>query len=99
VVADAGETTGLTPRAALVDLALVLLGLAVVLALGIWLSRIDQVGLAPREVLSVKAREILGRLGYTAAPTTIRAAIPLAPRDRRAMRGRRPPAGTLRALR
>jgi serine/threonine-protein kinase len=69
VVADAGETTGLAPRAALAGLAAVVLGLVLVLALGIRVSRIDEVGLAPPEVLSAKAREILGRLGYPAPPT------------------------------
>jgi predicted Ser/Thr protein kinase len=68
VVADAGETTGLSPRVALLDFAAVVGGLLLVLILGMRLSRIDQVGLAPPEVLSAKAREILGRLGYTAAP-------------------------------
>jgi len=69
VVADAGETTGLSPRAALACLAVVVVGLLLALTLGIRLSPIDQVGLAPPEVLSAKAREILVRLGYTAAPT------------------------------
>jgi serine/threonine protein kinase len=69
LVADAGETTGLTPRTALVDLAVVVAGLLLALTLGIRLSRIDQVGLATPEVLSAKAREILGRLGHTAPPT------------------------------
>jgi serine/threonine-protein kinase len=69
VVADAGETTGLTPRAALASLAAVVAGLILVLTIGIRLSEIDRVGLAPPEVLSAKAREVLGRLGYPAAPT------------------------------
>jgi predicted Ser/Thr protein kinase len=68
VVADAGETTGLTPRAAVVSLAVVVAGLLLALTLGTRMSKIDEVGLAPPEVLSAKAREILGRLGYTAAP-------------------------------
>ena len=51
-------------------LAVVVAGLLLALTLGIRLSRIDKVGLAPPEVLSAKAREILGRLGYAAAPRT-----------------------------
>ena len=47
LVADAGGSTGLTPRAALIDLAVVIAGLLLALTLGIRLSRIDQVGLAP----------------------------------------------------
>jgi serine/threonine-protein kinase len=69
-VADAGETSGLGPRAALASLAAVVAGLILALALGARLSRIDQVGLAPPEVLAAKAREILVRLGYTAAVDT-----------------------------
>jgi serine/threonine-protein kinase len=69
VVADAGETTGISARAALVDFAAVVAGLLLALTLGIRLSRIDRVGLAPPEVLSAKAREILGHLGYPAAST------------------------------
>jgi predicted Ser/Thr protein kinase len=68
VVADAGETTGLSVRAALLDLAVVVAGLILALTLDIRLSKIDQLGLAPPEVLSAKARELLGRLGYTGAP-------------------------------
>src|SRR5262245_36450065 len=68
VVADAGATIGLVPRAALVAFAVVVAGLLLALALGVRLSKIDEVGLAPPEVLSARAREILGRLGMTAVP-------------------------------
>jgi predicted Ser/Thr protein kinase len=69
VIADAGGTTGLSPRAALVGLAVVVAGLVLALTLGTRMSKIDEVGLAPPDVLSAKAREILGRLGHTAAAT------------------------------
>jgi len=69
VVADAGASTGLTPRAALIDLGVVIAGLLLALTLGIRLSRIDQLGLAPPEVQSARAREILDHLGYTGTPT------------------------------
>jgi predicted Ser/Thr protein kinase len=64
VVADAGEVTGISPRMALLDFVVAVVGLLVVLAFGIRLSRIDQLGLLPPEVLSQKAREVLVRLGY-----------------------------------
>src|SRR4029453_5103015 len=66
-VARAEDTSGLSPRGALASLALVVGGLLLALVLGIRHSRIDQVGLAPPEVLTAKAREILDRLGYAAA--------------------------------
>jgi serine/threonine-protein kinase len=71
MVADAGETRGLHPRTAVLYLALVVVGLVLALILGIRLSRIDQVGLAPPEVLSAKAREILLHLGYEDAPADV----------------------------
>jgi serine/threonine-protein kinase len=68
VVADAGGTTALSPRAASLRLAVVVAGLLLALVLGIRLSRMDEVGLVPPEVLSAKAAEIVRRLGYTATP-------------------------------
>jgi Protein kinase domain len=68
VVADAGSMIGLSPRLALLDLAAVIVGLALVLAIGTRLSGIDRLGLEPPEVLAAKAREIVRRVGYTSAP-------------------------------
>jgi serine/threonine-protein kinase len=68
VVADAGAATGLTPRAAAAGLGVVVAGLVLALVLGVRVSRIDAVGLAPPDVLSAKARDILSRLGYDGTP-------------------------------
>ncbi len=68
IVAGAGETTGLRPRAALLRLAAVVVGLAAVLALSIRSSGLDQVGVESPDVLAQKARDILARLGYPGAP-------------------------------
>jgi hypothetical protein len=67
-VADAGESGALSPRAALVRLGAVVLGLAAVLALGIRASGLDSVGLGPPDDMARKARETLARLGYGGAP-------------------------------
>jgi predicted Ser/Thr protein kinase len=68
IVAEAGETAGLRPRAAVVRLAAVVAGLATILALGIRSSGLDRVGVEPPDALAQKARDILGRLGYAGAP-------------------------------
>ncbi len=68
VVADAGRTTGLAPRAALAGLAAAVLGLGLILALCIRTSGLDAVGSLPPETLAERARETLGRLGYAGSP-------------------------------
>jgi serine/threonine-protein kinase len=69
LVAASGESAGLRPRAAVICLAAVLLGLAAVTYLSIHYSALDKMGLeeAP-EVLTQKAREIIARLGYEGRP-------------------------------
>jgi serine/threonine-protein kinase len=71
VVAEAGETAGLRPRVAIVRMAVVLAGLAAVLALGIRSSGLDQVGLEPPDALAQKARDLLVRLGHEATPRDV----------------------------
>ena len=71
VVADAGETTGLSPRAAIARLALVVAGLLAVLALGIRSSGLDRIGLEPPDALSQKARDAVARLGYEETPLDV----------------------------
>jgi serine/threonine-protein kinase len=68
VVADAGETGALSPRAALLRLGAVILGLGAMLALGIRASGLDRVGLASPDDLARKARETLARIGYPGTP-------------------------------
>jgi serine/threonine-protein kinase len=68
IVAEAGETAGLRPRAAVLRLAAVVAGLAVILALGIRSSGLDRVGVEPPDALAQKARDLLGRLGHGAVP-------------------------------
>jgi len=68
LVADAGESGALSPRAALACLALALAGLAVVIALLVRASALDSIGVLPPDTLAVKARETIERLGYTTAP-------------------------------
>ena len=69
LVAASGETTGLRPRTALICLASVLVGLAVVMFLGIHYSALDKMALDQSpEVLTQKAREIIVRLGYEGRP-------------------------------
>jgi Protein kinase domain len=71
VVAEAGETTGLRPRAALLRLGAIVAGLVVILALGIHSSGLDRVGLVAPEALAQKASEILAQLGYDAVPRDV----------------------------
>jgi predicted Ser/Thr protein kinase len=71
IVAEAGETTGLRPRAALLRLGAAVAGLAAILALGIRSSGLDQVGVEVPDVLAQKARDILARLGYDAVPRDV----------------------------
>jgi serine/threonine-protein kinase len=68
IVAEAGETTGLRPRSALLRLGAIALGLAAILALAIRSSGLDQIGVEPPDALAQKAREILARLGYPETP-------------------------------
>jgi serine/threonine-protein kinase len=68
VVADAGEAGALSPRAALLRLAALFVGLGAVLALGIRASGLDRVGLQSPDALARKARETLARLGYGGPP-------------------------------
>ncbi len=68
VVADAGRTTGFSPRAAVAALAAALLGLGLVLVLSVRTSGLDGVGSLPPPALAEKAREILAQLGYAARP-------------------------------
>ncbi|HUL76456.1 MAG TPA: serine/threonine-protein kinase [Vicinamibacteria bacterium] len=71
VVADAGETTGLSPRAAIARLALVVAGLGAILALSIRSSGLDRIGVEAPDALSQKAGEILTRLGYEEKPLEV----------------------------
>jgi serine/threonine-protein kinase len=64
LVADAGESTGLSPRAALACLATVVVGLLVTVALLLRASGLDAMRPEPPEVLAQKARETIERLGY-----------------------------------
>src|SRR3984885_6289755 len=69
MVAAAGETTGLRPRTAIVCLALALVGLGLVTFLSIRNSGMGRLGLElPPEVLTHKAKEIVGQLGYADKP-------------------------------
>jgi serine/threonine-protein kinase len=68
LVAAAGETTGLSPRLAMVSLAAVILGLAAVFFIGLKVSGLQLMnGVLPPEVLDHKARETLEKLGYSAS--------------------------------
>ncbi|MGA8868990.1 MAG: protein kinase [Candidatus Sulfotelmatobacter sp.] len=69
MVAASGETVGLRPRTAVVCLIGVLFGLALATYLTIRYNALEkmQLDLTP-EVLTVKAREIIARLGYTERP-------------------------------
>jgi serine/threonine-protein kinase len=70
LVAASGETAGLRPRAAVVCLAAVLLGLALVTFLSIHYSALEKMGLEQTpEVLTQKSREIIASLGYERRPT------------------------------
>ena len=69
MVAAAGETTGLLPRTAILYLAVALLGLTLVAGLTIRNSGMDKLGLEQSpEVLTQKAKEMVGRLGYAEKP-------------------------------
>src|ERR1700733_4876795 len=69
LVAASGEKTGLRPRVAVVCLAAVLLGLAVVAYLSIHYSALEKMGLElTPEVLTQKSHEIIARLGYGGGP-------------------------------
>jgi predicted Ser/Thr protein kinase len=69
IVAEAGETSGLRPRDALLRLGAVVVGLAAILTLAIRSSGLDQVGVEAPEALAQKAREVLEQLGYGAVPS------------------------------
>ena len=69
MVAAAGETEGITPRAALAGLAAVIASLAVIIYIGLQVDGLRLMGsLLPPEVLAVKAQDILRNLGYTERP-------------------------------
>lgn len=70
LVAASGESAGLRPRSAVICLAAVLLGLALVTYLSIHYSALEKMGLEQTpEVLTQKAHEIIARLGYGGRPT------------------------------
>jgi serine/threonine-protein kinase len=70
MVAASGETAGLRARTAVLCLASVLLGLALVTWLTIRYSALEKMGLEQTpEVLAQKSREIIARLGYERRPT------------------------------
>jgi serine/threonine protein kinase len=70
LVAASGESAGLRPRSAVICLAAVLLGLAVVTYLSIHYSALEKMGLEQTpEVLTQKSHEIIARLGYGGRPT------------------------------
>ena len=69
LVAASGESAGLRPRSAVICLAAVLLGLAVVTYLSIHYSALEKMGLEQTpEVLTQKSHEIIARLGYGGRP-------------------------------
>jgi serine/threonine protein kinase len=69
LVAASGESAGLRPRSAVICLAAVLLGLAMVTYFSIHYSALEKMGLEQTpEVLTQKAREIIARLGYAGRP-------------------------------
>ena len=69
MVAAAGETAGLKPRAAVICFAVLLIGLAASVYLAIRNSALDQLDLEQTpEVLRQKARELISRLGYEGRP-------------------------------
>jgi hypothetical protein len=69
LVAASGEAAGLRPRSAVICLAAVLLGLALVTYLSIHYSALDRMGLEQTpEVLTQKSHEIIARLGYGGRP-------------------------------
>jgi predicted Ser/Thr protein kinase len=69
LVAASGETEGLRPKAAVAILGGVLLGLALMVYLSVRYNAYDKMGLElTPEVLTVKAHEIVARLGYEGRP-------------------------------
>jgi predicted Ser/Thr protein kinase len=69
MVAAAGEAAGLPPRIALACLAAALVGLAIAVYLTIRSSALDSMELEQSpEVLTQKAREMVGKLGYEKRP-------------------------------
>ena len=69
LVAASGESAGLRPRIAVICLAAVLLGLALVTYFSIHYSALEKMGLEQTpEVLTQKSREIIARLGYGGRP-------------------------------
>jgi predicted Ser/Thr protein kinase len=69
LVAASGETAGLRPRAAVICLAAVLLGLAVVVYLAVHGNAFEKMELEQTpEVLTQKAHEIVAKLGYAGRP-------------------------------
>ncbi len=69
LVAASGESAGLRPRSAVICLAAVLLGLAVVIYFAIHYSALEKMGLEQTpEVLTQKSHEIIARLGYGGRP-------------------------------
>ncbi len=69
LVAASGESVGLRPRSAVICLAAVLLGLALVTYLSIHYSALEKMGLEQTpEVLNQRSREIVARLGYPGRP-------------------------------
>jgi hypothetical protein len=70
LVAASGETVGLPPRAAVICMAAVLLGFAVVVYLSMRYSAFEKMSLEQTpEVLTHKAHEIIANLGYGGRPT------------------------------
>ena len=69
LVAASGESAGLRPRSAVICLAAVLLGLAMVTYFSIHYSALEKMGLEQTpEVLTQKSHEIIARLGYAGRP-------------------------------
>ena len=69
MVAAAGETAGLAPRTAILLLAAALVGLGLVTFLSIKTSGMGDLGLEQTpEILTHKAKEMVGRLGYPEKP-------------------------------
>jgi predicted Ser/Thr protein kinase len=68
IVAEAGESTGLRPRAAVLRLGAAVAGLIIVFVLGIHSSGLDRVGVVAPDALVQKARDLLAQIGYDAAP-------------------------------
>ena len=69
LVAASGETAGLSPRVAVICMAVVLLGLALSTFLSLHYSALEKMGLEQTpEVLTQKSREIIAQLGYAGRP-------------------------------